>query len=212
MSGAYVAAALMANVMSVRILWLGGFSIDAGTLTYPLTFTLRDIVHKVGGTAVARALIIATAGLTALMAVMLWATAALPGDPNATGSAQTEFGAVLTPVVRITVASILAQVVAELIDTEVYRGWVRRFGARAQWGRVLSSNAVSVPVDSVLFAVIAFAGDLPSSVVWSIIVANVLVKGATALASSPLIYAVKDRTAEVDGGRSRRSSDVPMAP
>ena len=39
--GAYVATSLMANVMSVRILSLGGWAVDAGTLTYPLTFTLR---------------------------------------------------------------------------------------------------------------------------------------------------------------------------
>lgn len=49
----YVACSILANVMSARILRIGpdwaSFSIDAGTLTYPLTFTLRDLVHKVGG-------------------------------------------------------------------------------------------------------------------------------------------------------------------
>ena len=59
--------------------------------------------------------------------------------------------------------------------------------------RTISSNAVSVPLDSVIFAVIAFAGRLPASVVWSIIVANIVIKGLTAVASTPLIYTVKDR-------------------
>ncbi|MEZ5380217.1 MAG: queuosine precursor transporter [Microthrixaceae bacterium] len=191
--GAYVAASLMANVMSVRIVTLAGWAVDAGTLTYPLTFTLRDVVHKVGGTAVARTTVVATAGFNVLLALGLWAAAALPGDPATSGPGQSEFGNVLTPVMRITAASIIAQVIAELVDTEVYRAWVARFGVRHQWGRVLSSNAVSVPLDSVIFAVLAFAGRLPAGVVWSIIVANILIKGATALASSPLIYAVKDR-------------------
>ena len=62
--GAYVATSLMANVMSVRILSLGGWAVDAGTLTYPLTFTLRDVVHKAGGTAVARTTVVATPGST----------------------------------------------------------------------------------------------------------------------------------------------------
>ena len=82
---------------------------------------------------------------------------------------------------------------AELVDTEVYRAWVARYGVQYQWGRVLSSNAVSVPLDSVIFAVISFAGRLPASVVWSIIVANIVIKGLTAVASTPLIYTVKDR-------------------
>ena len=185
--GAYVAASLMANVMSVRILSLGGWAVDAGTLTYPLTFTLRDVVHKVGGTAVARA------GFNVMLALGLWAAAALPGDPATVGAGQSEFGNVLNPVLRITAASIIAQVIAELVDTEVYRAWVARYGVQYQWGRVLSSNAVSVPLDSVIFAVIAFAGRLPASVVWSIIVANIVIKGLTAVASTPLIYTVKDR-------------------
>ncbi len=48
-SGAYVAAQMMADIASLRIVLLGGFAVDAGTLVYPLTFTLRDLVHKVGG-------------------------------------------------------------------------------------------------------------------------------------------------------------------
>ncbi|MEZ5372772.1 MAG: queuosine precursor transporter [Microthrixaceae bacterium] len=191
--GAYVASSLMANVMSVRILSLGGWAVDAGTLTYPLTFTLRDVVHKVGGTAVARTTVVATAGFNVLLAIGLWAAAALPGDPATTGPGQSEFANVLNPVLRITAASIIAQVIAELVDTEVYRAWVARFGIRHQWGRVLSSNAVSVPLDSVIFAVIAFAGRLPADVVWSIIVANIVIKGLTAVASTPLIYSVRDR-------------------
>jgi len=192
-AGAYVATSLMANVMSVRILSLGGWAVDAGTLTYPLTFTLRDVVHKAGGTAVARTTVVATAGFNALLALGLWAAAVLPGDPATTGAAQSEFANVLNPVLRIIAASIIAQLIAELVDTEVYRAWVARFGARHQWGRVISSNAVSVPLDSVIFAVIAFAGRIPGAVVWSIIWANIAIKGVTALASTPLIYTVRDR-------------------
>ena len=39
----------------------------------------------------------------------------------------------------------------------------------------------------------AFGGTLPNPVVWSIILANVLVKGATTLLSLPLIYAVREK-------------------
>lgn len=195
-TAAYVACSILANVMSVRILRVGpdwaSFSVDAGTLTYPLTFTLRDLVHKVGGRHVARVVIVATAGLNAVAALALWATAVLPGDSEVVGAAQEWFGPVLTPVLRITVASIVAQVIAELIDTEVYHRWVGRFGHRLQWGRVVSSNLVSVPIDSVIFVVIAFGGVVPFAVALSIVWANVLIKLTTSLISVPLIYAVPE--------------------
>lgn len=193
----YAAFSIMANVMSVRILRVGpdwaSFSVDAGTLTYPLTFTLRDLVHKAGGRSAARVVIVCTAALNLVAAGAMWATANLPGDDAVSTPAQEWFGPVLTPVLRITFASVIAQVVAELVDTEVYHRWVLRFGERAQWGRVLSSNAVSVPLDSIVFVAIAFAGDVPFGVAASIVWANVVVKGLTSVASVPLIYAVPER-------------------
>lgn len=192
----YVACSILANVMSVRILRIGpdwaSFSVDAGTLTYPLTFTLRDLVHKVGGRHVARVVILATAALNAVAALAFWATAALPADEAVASAAQEWFGPVINPVLRITAASVVAQVVAELLDTEVYHRFVVRFGHRWQWGRVLTSNAVSIPVDSIVFVAIAFGGVVPMGVAVSIIWANIVVKGLTSVLTVPLIYAVPE--------------------
>src|SRR5690606_11122569 len=159
--GAYIGVSLMANVMSVRIVLLGPWAIDAGTFTYPLTFTLRDVVHKAGGRTAARVTIVTGAALNLVMVAAFWVTANLPADQ--TVGPQTEFGNLLIPVARIVVASIVAQVVAELIDTEVYHRVMERLGPRHQWARVVASNAVSIPTDSVLFAIIAFAGDVPTA-------------------------------------------------
>ena len=38
----------------------------------------------------------------------------------------------------------------------MYSLWVKRVTRRVQWSRVLVSNAVSVPVDSLIFAWFAF--------------------------------------------------------
>lgn len=193
----YVAASLTANVMSVRIVTLVGFSIDAGTLTYPLTFTLRDLIHKIGGRNLARVTIVVAAACNVLLAFGLWAASKLPAD-LAVGP-QEEFGDVLLSTWRIVAASVIAQVIAEIIDTEIYHRYTAAFGRRFQMGRVLSSNAVSVPVDSVVFTLVAFAGDLPGSVIWSIIWANIVIKGCTSLVSAPLIFAVPEMSGEVSG-------------
>jgi hypothetical protein len=104
---------------------------------------------------------------------------------------------VLAPVWRIVIASIVAEVVSELLDTEMYHVWVTRVTHRYQWARVLTSNSLSIPVDSLIFCWGAFGGVLPAATVWSIFWANVLVKGLTTLISLPGIYLVKDN-AEAD--------------
>ena len=103
----------------------------------------------------------------------------------------------LSPVWRIVIASILAEVIAELIDTEMYRLWEKKFVERFQWGRVLFSNSISVPIDSVVFSLVAFYGVMPTSVVMGIIVSNILIKGVTTLISIPMIYAVPKQSAAI---------------
>jgi uncharacterized integral membrane protein (TIGR00697 family) len=91
------------------------------------------------------------------------------------------------------IASILAEVISELVDTEAYRIWIEYVTRKYQWMRVLASNSISVPLDSLIFSWAAFGDVLPNSVVWSIFLSNVLVKGATTIISLPFIYLVRER-------------------
>ena len=185
----YVAAQMLSDISSLKIISLFGLSMDAGTLIYPITFTLRDLVHKVAGLKVARLLIFLAAGINLFMAGLFWLVAILPPDPSV--GLQAEFGLVLSPVFRITLASIIAEVVAELIDGQIYESWVKKFGPRWQWGRVLASNLVSVPVDSLIFASVAFLGP-PFPVLIAIFASNVFLKLLVAVLSMPAIYLVRD--------------------
>jgi len=190
-SSLYVAAQLLSNVTSLRILMIAGFSMDAGTFIYPFTFTLRDLVHKTGGIKVARAVVITAAAANLFMAGLYWLVARLPPDMGV--GAQLEFGRVLSPTWRLVIASIVAQIASELVDGQVYQAWVNKVGHKLQWMRVLTSNSVSVPLDSVLFCGLAFIGRMPFLVVVSIFWANVILKGITTLVSLPWIYFVKEK-------------------
>ena len=188
--GAYVAAQMMADIASLRIVEIGGQTVDAGTLIYPFTFTLRDLVHKIAGKSAARTVIFLAAGINVFMAGFFWLVARLPADPI-TGP-QLEFGTVLAPVWGIVVASILAEVVAELIDTEAYQRWVGWFGEERQWGRVLFSNAIAIPVDSAIFVGLAtLFGVFTPEVAWAIFGANVVFKAVVTVISIPWIYWVR---------------------
>ncbi len=187
----YIAAQLLSDIASLKISLFAGFSMDAGTFIYPLTFTIRDLVHKRLGKMVARKIIFLAAGINLFMALFFHFVAWLPQDP-AWGLGK-EFSLILGPVWRIVIASIIAEIVSELIDTEIYHLWQSRITKKYQWMRVLSSNAVSIPVDSLIFCWGAFGFSLPHEVVWSIFFANVIVKGAVTLVSLPSIYLVKEK-------------------
>ncbi|MBA3282532.1 MAG: queuosine precursor transporter [Acidimicrobiia bacterium] len=195
---AYAGAQVIAQVTSLKIGVVADRAVDMGTFVYPITFTLRDVVHKVAGRAAARALIITCAVVNLFLAAYLQWTASVESDPD--WGLGAEYDAVLGPIWRIVVASILAMVVSELIDTEVYHWFVTRITTRFQWLRVLVSNAVSVPLDNIIFAVGAF-GALPLltadalgwGTVWDIFLVNLVVKGLVSLGSLPLIYAVRER-------------------
>ena len=186
----YIAAQLLSDIASLKITSIAGFSMDAGTFIYPLTFTIRDLVHKRLGKQVARTVVILAAGINLFMALFFQFTAWLPQDPS--WGLGREFAAVLGPVWRIVIASIVAEVISELLDTEIYHLWQNRITEKYQWMRVLSSNAVSIPVDSLIFCWGAFGFALPHDVVWSIFFANVIVKGAVTIVSLPAIYLVKE--------------------
>ncbi len=182
----YVAAQMIADIASLKIGVVAGLAVDLGTFIYPITFTLRDLVHSWLGKRNAQVLVVTAGVINLAMAGYLMGAAAVPGDPS--WGLDREFAAILAPVWRIVIASIVAEVASELLDTEVYHAFVTRVGTRHAWARVLVSNSLSVPVDNLIFAVGAFAWALPWGVVWQIFAVNLVVKYGMTLVSLPLIY------------------------
>jgi queuosine precursor transporter len=203
--GAYVGAQVIADVASLKIGTVADRAVDMGTFIYPITFTLRDVVHKALGKRSARVLVVTAAAVNLFMALYLqWASRA-PSDVSYPLGA--EFEAIFAPLWRITIASIVAEVVSELVDTEVYHWFVSRVTTRHQWARVAVSNGASIPIDNVIFAVGAFGAipgfadhalTLPWSAVWDIFVVNLTIKALVSAVSIPLIYLSPDRDWSAD--------------
>jgi len=185
---AYVAAQMISQIASLKIGTVAGLAVDLGTFLYPVTFTLRDLVHKTIGKKGARTLVITAAAMNVAMVLYLMLADAVQPDPS--WGLQTAFHDILAPVSQLVVASILAQVVSELLDTELYHRFSKRFPTKPQWMRVLVSNSVAVPIDNLLFAFIAFAGVLPIESIWQIFAVNLIVKYGVTLLSMPMIYLV----------------------
>ena len=135
---AYTSIVAVSNLLIDTFIDLGAFGmLSAGTLTFGATFTLRDMAHQSSDRAgLGRAPVLAMIGAAAIANV---AVAALIGIPG-----------------RFLLASFGAILLSEGIDTEIYHS----LRSRSWLVRVLSSNAVSVPLDSITFTVVAFAGEI----------------------------------------------------
>ncbi|MEM7331499.1 MAG: queuosine precursor transporter [Chloroflexota bacterium] len=201
---AYIAAQMIADITSVKIGEIANLAVDMGTFIYPITFTLRDLVHKVLGRRNTRTLIISAAVINLFMVIYAAWAASVPGDVGSDpdGTFTAAYSMVFGPLWRITIASILAEVVSEMADTEAYHWFVTKITRKNQWARVLVSNAISIPIDNAIFAIGAFGAlpglqghflTLPWSVVWEIFVFNLIVKFAVTLVSLPMIYLTPDR-------------------
>jgi hypothetical protein len=189
---AYIGAQMLADIASLKIGVVFGLAVDMGTFIYPITFTLRDVAHKTIGKRNTQALIVMAAVVNLFAAVYLWWVSGVPGDPAWGIDAQWNavFNAGL--LARIVLASIVAEVISEFADTEIYHWFVTRITHRYQWARVLVSNSVSIPIDNLIFSVGAFGGVLPWDVVWQIFLFNLALKYAVTLVSLPLIYVTRD--------------------
>jgi uncharacterized PurR-regulated membrane protein YhhQ (DUF165 family) len=143
----YCLSVFVANLLAGVLIPLPFFGLlSLGTVAFGATFTLRDYAHQYGRTFVYR--MIAVAALV-----------------NVIGALLTD-----TPL-RFVIASFITIVIAESVDTEVYH----RINAAWMY-RVMGSNAVSIPTDSVLFALLAFGGTMPWIAVAAIIWADIVVK------------------------------------
>ena len=121
---AYIAAQMLSDIASLKIGVVAGFAVDMGTFIYPITFTLRDVVHKVLGKKNTQVLILSAGAINLFMAGYLMWVASVPGDAD--WGLTAEFSAILGPLWRIVFASILAEVISELVDTEVYHWFVTK--------------------------------------------------------------------------------------
>ncbi len=147
----YILAVLIANYTATWFIPLPVFGmVSVGTLVFGVTFTQRDRVHRFGRKPVYGMIIAAAAGMV-LESMFLGVSW------------------------RIITASFTAIVLSETVDTEVYHRLLKR-----PWmQRVIGSNLVSIPLDSLLFNVIAFAGVFAPAMLTAIIFGEIVAKFAT---------------------------------
>lgn len=199
LTAAYLLCQIIADVTATKMVDLFGIYVPAAVFIYALTFTLRDVVHKQLGKKGAVVMVLTAGVVNVLMAAYFMLTTALRPAPF--WANQQAYTLILGVVPRIVGASIIAEMASELIDTELYH----RMRHIQPWARVLGSNAVSLPIDSILFVSIAFLGTMPISALVAVIVGQIAVKAAITVISIPLIYLVPEgqQPADITSAQAR---------
>ena len=180
----FVTTLLVSNIISVKIVSVGWLTFDAGTVLFPLAYIVGDIITEVYGYRRTRRLIYSGVAALMLMTLTFWVVQLLPADSSWTG--QTAFESTLGVVWRLAIGSVVALFVGEIMNAYVMGRMKVASRGRGLWRRMVSSSLAGNALDTVIFSTIAFAGTMPMTSFWQLIITVFLIKMAVEIMVSPL--------------------------
>ncbi|MBL8093521.1 MAG: queuosine precursor transporter [Anaerolineales bacterium] len=182
-TGLFVAVLIISNIASVKIVTVGPFTFDGGTLLFPLAYIFGDVLTEVYGYRAGRRVIWTGFAALALMVLTLTVVDLLPpGNPA--------FSAVLGQAPRIALGSLLAYWAGEFTNSYVLAKLKVATKGRWLWSRTIGSTLLGEGVDTLVFVGIAFLGVLPNDVLIAILISNYVFKCAVEVVLTPVTYAV----------------------
>lgn len=78
---AYIVCLLFSNIGAIKICNFWGFSIDAGTIIFPLLYILNDVLTEVYGFTASRKTILLALFYNIIFSVFIYIVALLPSSP-----------------------------------------------------------------------------------------------------------------------------------
>lgn len=204
LGGVFVSCLLLGDIIGGKTIVTPLGPISVGILPFPVTFLLTDVVNDFYGRKGARFLTF----LGFFMALLAWAVLALSTwltpDPS-TYFTQAEFQKVFGGSAQLFVASMIAYLVGQLLDIQVFQFWKALTESRHLWLRATGSTVLSQLVDTVTINVIfwswtatsdptSFLGKMSPSDKWGWIFEKIgreyLIKIVVAVLLTPVVYAI----------------------
>ena len=198
----FVASLLIANIITFKLfsvplpgrLTLFGQDaviLAAGILPYPVTFLATDLISELYGRRRADAVVWTGFWVSVYILLILKIGAWVPPvgtDVRSADEVQALYVGVFGQSSRAIIASMIAYLVAQLLDVRIFHFWKRVTDGRHLWLRNNGSTMVSQLLDSVLVITILFWGQLGGSTIIQIIVASYLFKLLFAALDTPFFY------------------------
>lgn len=184
----FVVALLVANIIAVKLIAIGGFVLPAAIIIFPISYIIGDVLTEVYGYARARRVIWLGFLFNLLAVLAIAAAGALPAAGFWDG--QAAYDRILGSTPRILAASFIAYLVGEFLNAYVLAKLKIATRGRWLWSRTIGSTLVGQLFDSAIFLAVAFGGEMPTGVLLGAILTQWLVKSAYEAAATPVTYLV----------------------
>lgn len=177
------------NLLGGKITTLFGISVSVGIFMVPLTFLITDIVEEVYDKHVVKNFIIW--GVITLIIIFLYTALFVYLEPHERYHLNTEYGQIFGLSLRMTIASIIAFVIAQFHDMLAFAWWKKKTKGKFLWIRNNFSTIISQAIDTLLFMTIAFYDITPKFTFWfilSLALPYYLFKIWFAIIDTPFVY------------------------
>lgn len=182
----FVTSLIIANVLATKLFMFGDFILPAGVIAYPITFLMTDVIGEMWGKKVVTKVVWAGFFCSLLAMSLGFIAVMLPAAPFY--ERQEFFAELFGRVGRITGASLIAYIVSQLNDVWVFHKLKDLTHGKHLWLRNNVGTISSQLFDTILFITIAFYGIMPTSVLFSMIMSQWLIKILIALFDTPFCY------------------------
>ncbi len=189
--GLFVAVLLISNIASTKILDLGPFTFDGGTILFPIIYIFGDILTEVYGYKAARRVIWTGFASALLMSVVLIIVGKLPAASD--WAYQESYDNILGLTTRIVIASLIAYWFGEFSNSYIMAKMKVKMQGKKLWMRTIGSTIVGEGFDTIIFVIIAFWGVLPNGLLVSVIISNYIFKVGFETLATPLTYYVTNK-------------------
>lgn len=195
--GLFVCILIVSNIASTKIVELGPFTFDGGTILFPISYIFGDVMTEVYGYAGSRRAIWSGFFALAIFAVVTMVVGWMQPAPD--WNNQSAYEAILMTAPRITLASFVAYFCGEFTNSVIMSKMKVKMKAQHLWMRTIGSTIVGEAVDTVVFVVVAFAFILPTDLLISIMISNYIFKTFYEVIATPFTYAIVNRLKRIEG-------------
>jgi queuosine precursor transporter len=191
----FVTTLIISNIIAVKIVQIGPLFLPAAVILFPVAYIFGDILTEVYGYGRARQVIWTGFFCNLLAVAAIWLAGLLPPAPfwtagvyNVPEQAQQAYQAILGFTPRLLLASFLAYLVGEFLNSFVMARLKVRTAGRYLWLRTISSTILGEGADSLVFITIAFWGIFPLADLGTAIVSQWLFKVVFEVIATPFTY------------------------
>tara|TARA_Y100001970_G_scaffold55465_1_gene70269 strand:- start:7108 stop:7809 length:702 start_codon:yes stop_codon:yes gene_type:complete len=164
------------------------FELSVGILPYPITFLITDLISEIYGKKKANDVVITGIFASFFSITILLISEAVPAIENSPISDE-EFKKVFSVSSIAVFASMLAYLIAQLVDIRIYHFWKKLTKGKLLWLRNNFSTFSSQFIDSSLvIGLLCFFDILSWDLFWGLVLSAFIFKVLVALFDTPFLY------------------------